>query len=382
MTWRSLLIALMVPATIRADDLRESHAPVTPSAGDVSNNEILARQLANAKAPGLFQRLFRDPNLLEPRLRELIARDPAAADIVRRLMDGDPQLLRLAEQIASRQPGFRELKYEQLRERLPDLARQYLQNVPPATPPRTPSEAERARNERQAYAERIDDLLRDYKLEGLAGDLRDMPIYNNWLKELTQAASAGPGPLTLGDVTSAYSTAEELFRELKLYLPDNLPSLPKFNFSAPNIPLIDLSSLNLSAPNVQSFAWSDRWTTFVWWLAGIIAVVAIWRMKRGRTPDTISVARRGLGPWPVDPAQINSRAELIAAFEYLAQWKCGPEAACWNHRAVAARFDDDLNARQLADLYELARYAPSADGPWESARGMIARLTLSRGSTP
>src|SRR5581483_12253552 len=87
-----------------------------------------------------------------------------------------------------------------------------------------------------------------------------------------------------------------------------------------------------------------------------------------------------LGPWPVDPAAIKTREELIQAFEYLSLLNLGPAARNWNHLAIA---DGLRNTRpsavpstaalerstpasgaaadELASLYEQARYAPPSD---------------------
>ena len=76
--------------------------------------------------------------------------------------------------------------------------------------------------------------------------------------------------------------------------------------------------------------------------------------------------------------ELVTREQLIAAFEYLALLKYGPSAAHWNHRAVAERLGADAAARDdaecLANLYERARYAPDADGPWATAQAALGRL--------
>ncbi len=85
-----------------------------------------------------------------------------------------------------------------------------------------------------------------------------------------------------------------------------------------------------------------------------------------------------LGPWPVDPAAIASRQELVQAFEYVSLLNLGPAARNWNHRAIAERlrhsalssasghgatagFTGRQAVDELAALYEQARYAPPGD---------------------
>jgi len=107
------------------------------------------------------------------------------------------------------------------------------------------------------------------------------------------------------------------------------------------------------------------------------------------------------GPWPVDPAQVASRGEVVQAFEYLALLILGPAARSRNHRALAEELglektlprrrpettssggpsgskgwfgrqrislglfpmpdERRLLARELANIYEQARYSPPAD---------------------
>jgi hypothetical protein len=87
-----------------------------------------------------------------------------------------------------------------------------------------------------------------------------------------------------------------------------------------------------------------------------------------------------LGPWPVDPAAVATREELIRAFEYLSLRNLGPAARNWNHRAIANRLRDAASSSEpmllgpdrgavdeLALLYERARYAPPSDPLPDSA---------------
>ncbi len=103
----------------------------------------------------------------------------------------------------------------------------------------------------------------------------------------------------------------------------------------------------------------------------LLAGVCCWKLLRRRTnggakPDS----PWSLGPWPVSPTAVTTRAELIQAFEYLALLVLGPKARHWNHREIAARLGESsarqsaerqLAADHLAGLYEHARYAPFSD---------------------
>jgi hypothetical protein len=105
-------------------------------------------------------------------------------------------------------------------------------------------------------------------------------------------------------------------------------------------------------------------------LAVTVAVIALaalaWQLYEQRRRV------RGLGDdllpaeWPVEPAAVATPMDLIQAFEYLAVLRVGPEARTRNHLAIALRLgeaagaDDSRRAaaRELAGLYERARYAP------------------------
>jgi hypothetical protein len=68
--------------------------------------------------------------------------------------------------------------------------------------------------------------------------------------------------------------------------------------------------------------------------------------------------------WPVDPLQVNSREDVVKAFEFLSISKCGHAAVNWHHLQIAGRMgkqepEHKDAASRLARLYEKARYAPA-----------------------
>jgi hypothetical protein len=91
------------------------------------------------------------------------------------------------------------------------------------------------------------------------------------------------------------------------------------------------------------------------------------------------------GPWPVDPARVATRGELVQAFEHLSLLVLGRAARAWNHREIAEQLGHEesrprpgqspqpplvvfpnggerrLVAKELATLYEQARYSPPGD---------------------
>jgi hypothetical protein len=117
---------------------------------------------------------------------------------------------------------------------------------------------------------------------------------------------------------------------------------------------------------------------FLLLLAALIAGALVW-WKWGSVLGArpLAAGAAGPAPWPIDPRAINSREDVVKAFEYLSVMICGPAAKMWTHSTIAdeltelARTHGEV-AVKLARLYELARYAP-LDEPLTRAELMEAR---------
>jgi hypothetical protein len=111
----------------------------------------------------------------------------------------------------------------------------------------------------------------------------------------------------------------------------------------------------------------------LWVVITIVLAVVVWKYLRARSAEQARRRHRAwkLGPWPVSPAAVASREELILAFEYLSLLKLGPAARSRNHLALADALGNQESgvrgqesgerrraAQHLACLYEFARYAP------------------------
>lgn len=170
------------------------------------------------------------------------------------------------------------------------------------------------------------------------------------------------------------STDTEGLLEKLPRLGDYIPFKGMFSRGLPSIPKPDWSSTMPSVGNAGAFGAPDSGALMgILWIGMAVATVAvIWRLLAARpaTRATDAGPAWRLGPWPVDPAKIATRQDLVRAFEYLSLLMLGPTARSWNHRAIAARLsaepndagaDRRLAAEHLAGLYEKARYAPPAD---------------------
>jgi hypothetical protein len=94
---------------------------------------------------------------------------------------------------------------------------------------------------------------------------------------------------------------------------------------------------------------------------GVLLWVLLKHLREGE--PRVAYATEGLGPWPIDPRMINTREDVVKAFEYLSVLICGPSAKTWTHNTIADALSElaathGETAVMLARLYELARYAP------------------------
>jgi hypothetical protein len=120
------------------------------------------------------------------------------------------------------------------------------------------------------------------------------------------------------------------------------------------------------------------WLLMLLVLLAVVAAVLWWQwgaLFKPREPG--AAAGESGGGWPIDPRQINSREDVVKAFEYLSVLLCGAGAKTWTHSTIAdelsrlAESEPDT-ALKLARLYELARYAP-LDEPLTRAELLEAR---------
>jgi hypothetical protein len=153
---------------------------------------------------------------------------------------------------------------------------------------------------------------------------------------------------------------------LKKYLPHEGPQFPDVRDLVPNVRLPAVPSVDTgSVPATLSGAGKAEWG--LWLIVLAVLGVTLWRVLAARRAAEAAAGWR-LGPWPVAPATVATRRDLVAAFEYLALLCLGPAARACNHLDLAARLGGQTPdaerrraAGELAHLYEQARYAPDDD---------------------
>jgi hypothetical protein len=127
-----------------------------------------------------------------------------------------------------------------------------------------------------------------------------------------------------------------------------------------------------------SFGFGGAWFPVV--VLGIVVLgIILWVVVKNLRMESprVSYAEAGLGSWPIDPRHINTREDVVKAFEYLSVLICGTDARTWTHNTIADALADlaathGETAVMLARLYELARYAP-LDEPLTHAEVIEAR---------
>jgi len=244
--------------------------------------------------------------------------------------------------------------------------------------------------------QRLSEWAQDFahRLEGtqLGDRLRESPAWQKGMKALegfltdrigTQFQLPGGGGLgPIGDRLRLPGDWGALLPDpSRFHLPDlSLPSLhrPRLSLELPR-PSFGGSPVLGGAPGVGDWGGAR---VLLWVGLFVLVGLFLWKMAR-RAPRQLGGGEAGrwqLGLWPVDPARVATRAELVQAFEYLALLRLGRDARAWNHRDIAAHLSGADAARgraadELAALYEQARYAPD-DEPLAAADLGTARRNL------
>lgn len=215
----------------------------------------------------------------------------------------------------------------------------------------------------------------------LLNQVGDHPELRGIIEELARVRPGGSG---MGD-----TFGDEILRKVESALPESsfwtdkvlpkLRDLPLPSFSGVKLPDVHVAPPSLPSVNMPSFAVpaTPSFNVGYGWLAVpmlFLLGVLGWKLfqdQAGRKGLRWSGRSDGeeswrLGPWPVAPGSVASRADLIRAFEHLTLLKLGPEARSWNHLDIAAVLGGEVTERRqaaerLAALYERARYAPERE---------------------
>jgi hypothetical protein len=401
----SLALLLSNAARISADDEHRSHVPV-PLPANVDPATLFRDRIKQLREQAgladLLKQFGSNGTMNREQVLKLLRDNPQLGDLVRGLNSNDPEMTNRIQQFlidgwqAGRLP--RGLGPTEIEEKLRTLE---LRPTPPAiggrgrpTPPRfafrPPADASEQTRKRE-LAQQLADWAERFPRDQLPESVRNSPAVKDLFQRLSESATDVLHDSAGADGLDALARLETRFQVVRDWLPKEMPAalrslkLPDLSRFSPNVRVPQLEMNAPALPSVPRFggSGSDARSAVNALLAGIgvaIVLVVIWRLFGGRLSPTVG-GLRPLGPWPLDPSRVATRAELIRAFEYLSLLRCGEPARTWHHRAIAEQLGGNERDRRaaaafLATLYEQARYAPAAGGEpdWSAARGPLSLL--------
>jgi hypothetical protein len=253
--------------------------------------------------------------------------------------------------------------------------------VPPmpksAGDPTLPHEGpEAAAQTTKASSDIVDRWLRDLAHEAkdtrLGDWLRNSPAFQKGLGDLKTLVDLEKGPSLSG--LANLPGHLRITDKMKLGIGDGmfsfsgLPNIPVPDMPRVHLPQIELGSWNVPAVPLPNLGGGGaRFGETLLWGAALVALVVLgWHLAKNFEPHLKRRANAPiLGPWPVDPAHVATRLELIMAFDYLAVLLLGAQVRTWNHRAIVREMDAASRhpgaAVELGLLYEQARYTIGPD---------------------
>lgn len=381
-------------ALAQAPDPQEnpSHVPVPALPGNADPEKLFQERLQLAK--GLEALRKAHPNLLNPeRLKEL-AKQFQGVDLndpnLRKLLES-----RLRDQYQVRLTPEQIEALERLVKEMPARTTEPSQNEPavspdrapddmrdPASPeqppePMNPEDKQRQADAQAETARQLNQLADGFKR--LATNLNDSPTLRQTLRDLGAMAVRHAGERPNGgrsDFNNWLTQVNRLGNDSDNWLAKNWPHMRSLDFPRLTAPQWTSPSLPWRRPEVPGLpsgsssggAVSSFWQPVLTVVLVVSLIVALVKLlsrslrKRGEADNDAWE----LGPWPVNPAEVRSRADLIRTFEYFSLLRLGRQARTWNHRAIARSLADEhaseaQAAAALAALYEQARYAPSEE---------------------
>jgi hypothetical protein len=383
--------------------LNRSHRPLRETLEDVRDVEALlrdrlqkARDLHNLQ--DLAQRLLNDPAALEELKKNL---NPGDLERLKdKLLRGqnisaDPALGRLLGQEKAKE--FLSDKEKEMLARWltshPELAAKLLAgqdsrpgNDPPGAsspdaPPLgggiSPAPTPGPTSEQSPWAqfkEESSSWVRQ-QIVDLKDDLKDLFDADN----ASERKDSWLGRLGRLDTKNGIPNFTERARQLARYLPMDRVR----NEVGEVLRGIRLPNLGGNLPRSSGSTWKAG-AVLLWFVLLAAVAFALWKSLGWYRDQVLGKTRSWqLGPWPVHPAQIRTREQLVRAFEHLALLLLGPAARNWHHLQIAERMGEDTEERRdaaarLARLYEQARYAPEDEPLPEDdlacARGDLCHL--------
>jgi hypothetical protein len=352
--------------------------------------ERLQAAKENEPLRDLLNRIRQDPkryNFDPALLKQLDFDNPALAQALKGIMDKHPRGDKLSQsEVAGLKKALKEISALGKAAHIPSP--QGPGNLP------APAHSQSLVKSPKPRSDAVDRWLRDLA-EGAEdsrlGDwLRASPAFQRGLGDLKTLANLDKSPSLWGVDAAGIAHIPEHLRfseRLSLGLEEGiLNGLP--NVAMPDMPHVNLPHISLGSwhapavplPNLGRPGGVPIGQALLWAAVVVALVILGWEIAKNLGPRGRFIPRSPtLGPWPVDPARVATRGQLIMAFDYLAVLLLGAEVRTWNHSAIARKIavatDHAGAAVELALIYEQARYTTGPD-PLSAADQAAARRHL------
>ncbi|HZZ79067.1 MAG TPA: DUF4129 domain-containing protein [Gemmataceae bacterium] len=342
--------------------------------------DLVKKMLANPDQLPFDPEKFKDVKLEDENLKKLVqewvANDPSVRKSLRDWLDKNP--------INTKQPpDIKKLQTEL--NNIVEEAQKAKPSADQAAPPHFPAAIDGPDHDGDSLAKMAERALKQTERSRLGQWLRESPAWKRAFDDLHGTATDPTAPrwklegwqARLLDQDGAFwKVGEKTLGQLR-----NLPrpDMESFNLSTPGVSNVPLP--NFGGSSMPSFSIGN---TLTWVLTACLCLLIGWSVLRFRRRSaTAQAPRPDLGPWPMRPEAVGTRADLIRAFDYLALWTLGLSVKSWNHHAVARSWGDKspacaVSASTLARLYEQARYTDGvdllSDEERERARQALAQI--------
>lgn len=392
-----VILGILLPAHSQAQpDERRQYVPFPI---DPNFEKTLRDRLQMEKDLGplkdLAKQIVADPSkfpLDEKQLKDLKLNDPNFRKALKNWAANDPQLREALRDWIKQNPADKQpANVQKFQQDLKGFLDQDKPKVDPPvwkTVPGPSLKAKPATPKTDLLAKTTERVMKQAENSKLGDWLRDSPAWRRAFADLrTSMNNPDLARMKLGDWQD------------KLRLPDGTlwrlgegtlegvrklprPNLLRFTPSLPavgNMPMPNISAPGMPALGGPSLPSLSAWA--IWLLLLLLFLLAGWQMLRwSRRSAAAAEERPQLGPWPVRPEAVSTRAELVRAFDYLALLTLGVGVQSWNHHAIARGWREKSpecaqTGDALALLYEQARYTPGVEALTESQRNQ-ARASL------
>lgn len=369
---------------------RYIHFPIDPKYQETLKNKLeMEQELEPFK--DLVRKMLADPKMLlaaKDQVKDMKLEDPKFRKAIEDWLKSDPKLRNsLLEWVQHHQPDKQPEDVAKLQQDLKQILADPAMEAPP---PPLSKPIEPIRPNDDPLSNLTERAMKQAENSQFADWLRESPAWKRAFEDLRGSLKSRAEVEALADWKSKLFAPDGMawrFAEGTLENLRNAPR-PRIDRLGRDITVPGLGRLpipDLGPPggvDMNTPSWTSIGTVTTWILAVLILLLVLGRLVRWpRRKKTLISERPALGPWPVRPEAVATRAELVLAFDYLALWTLGLRVQSWNHNAVASLWRDQAPAcadpaADLARIYEQARYTEGAELLPETDRDRARQFLL------